>query len=41
MTTGKTGIIIMHSQTNDYYILVAGTEFGNGGDDFNWIDKWS
>jgi hypothetical protein len=40
-STNRKGIIIIHSKTNDYFVLGAGTDFGNGGNDFNWIDKWS
>jgi hypothetical protein len=36
----KKGFIIIHQNTNDYFIIGAGTKFGNGGDDFTWMDIW-
>lgn len=36
----KKGFIILHQNTNDYFIIGAGRDFGNGGDDFKWIDIW-
>jgi len=36
----KKGFIIIHQDTNDYFVIGAGKDFGNGGDDFNWMDIW-
>ena len=38
--TTKRGIIICHGTTKMFYILGAGKTFGNGGDDFVWLDIW-
>jgi len=40
-TTRKVGIAILESRKNQFKILGAGKSFGNGGDDFNWMDVWS
>jgi len=37
-TTGKVGIAILESGKNQFKILGAGKSFGNGGDDFSWMD---
>ncbi|MCI0624146.1 MAG: hypothetical protein L0387_21270 [Acidobacteria bacterium] len=36
----KTGIAIVHAGAKSAIILGAGRKFGNGGDDFNWMDAW-
>ena len=38
--TAKRGIIICHGSTKRFFILGAGKTFGNGGDDFRWMDIW-
>jgi len=38
-TTHK-GIIIIHGHGNGYQIIGAGTKFGNGSDDYFWMDVW-
>jgi hypothetical protein len=38
--SGKLGIAIIHSGANSAVILGAGRKFGNGGDDFRWMDAW-
>jgi len=38
--TGKKGIIIIHAGNNQYFILGAGSSFGNGSDDFKWARGW-
>ena len=38
--TKKKGVLIFHGKSNNYFILGAGKEFGNGSDNFNWADKW-
>ena len=39
-TTGKTGIAISNSHTAKVFVVGAGTNLGNGGDNFDWIDVW-
>lgn len=36
----KLGIGIVHSGSASVSILGAGHDFGNGGDDFSWMDAW-
>ena len=38
--TGKIGILVLH-RAGKPVLLGAGRPFGNGGDDFAWIDQWS
>ena len=38
--TGKIGILVLH-RVGKPTLLGAGRSFGNGGDDFAWIDQWS
>jgi hypothetical protein len=38
--TKKTGILLIHGGSNQYFVLGAGTKFGNGGDDFKWARGW-
>ena len=40
-TTGKVGIAILEGGKNQFKVLGSGKSFGNGGDDFNWMDVWS
>jgi hypothetical protein len=40
-SSNKVGIIVFHFNSNDYFIIGAGTHFGNGGDDFGWITNWA
>lgn len=35
----KKGLLIIH-KNKGYYILGAGNEFGKGGDNFTWANKW-
>ncbi|MBJ6118078.1 hypothetical protein JAO76_07745 [Pontibacter sp. BT310] len=37
----KKGIRIKHGNTNEEYIIGAGNDFGNGGDDFDWVKNWN
>jgi hypothetical protein len=39
-TTGKSGIAIVHGGSTAVRVLGAGRAFGNGGDDFYWLDAW-
>ena len=37
--SNKEGLLIIH-KNGRYYVFGAGNEFGNGGDDFKWANKW-
>jgi len=39
-SSGKLGIAIVHTGENQVRIMGAGRRFGNGGDDFAWVDAW-
>jgi len=39
-SSGKRGILVVHRPGLASYVLGAGTEIGNGGDDFGWLDIW-
>jgi hypothetical protein len=39
-SSGKIGIAVILSGTRTVKILGAGIPFGNGGDDFSWMDAW-
>lgn len=39
--SGKIGIAVCHSSTNRILLIGAGTQVGNGGDNFDWMDIWS
>jgi len=38
--TNKIGIALFHSGTGKIFIFGAGKSFGNGGDNFTWMDHW-
>ncbi|HSF22632.1 MAG TPA: hypothetical protein VLE20_00265 [Blastocatellia bacterium] len=40
-SSGKIGVAVCHSSTNKVLFIGAGTEVGNGGDNFDWMDTWS
>jgi hypothetical protein len=40
-TTKKKGLLLIHGKTNDHFVFGAGTNFGNGSDNFDWADKWA
>jgi hypothetical protein len=40
-TTTKVGIAIVEGGEREIKIVGAGKSFGNGGDDFSWMDVWS
>jgi hypothetical protein len=40
-TTAKVGIAIVKGGEGKIKIVGAGKSFGNGGDDFSWMDAWS
>ena len=39
--TAKIGIAIVEGGERKIKIIGAGKSFGNGGDDFSWMDTWS
>lgn len=41
MRSGKSGIAILLRNRGGAIVLGAGFDFGNGGDDFSWMDEWS
>lgn len=38
--TNKKGFVVLHAGREDFFIIGAGNPFGNGGDNFNWMDIW-
>jgi hypothetical protein len=36
----KKGILLIHANTSEYFLFGAGTNFGNGSDDFKWAKGW-
>ena len=38
--THKKGILLVHNNSSEYYVFGAGTNFGEGSDDFAWAGKW-
>jgi hypothetical protein len=40
LDSDKKGILIIHQKVNQHFILGAGINIGNGGDDFKWMDIW-
>ena len=34
------GFVIIHQSSGKYFMIGAGKEFGNGGDNFDWMDIW-
>ena len=39
-SSGKFGIMVIHTANLDYYILGAGKSIGSGGDNFTWLGVW-
>ena len=39
--TGKEGIVFLLSGKSAPIVIGAGRSFGNGGDDFSWMDMWN
>jgi hypothetical protein len=39
--SGADGIAILHAASKQPIVLGAGRSFGNGGDDWSWMDAWS
>ncbi|WP_207492913.1 hypothetical protein [Aridibaculum aurantiacum] len=40
-STSRKGILIIHNSTAEHFVMGAGKDFGNGGKDFSWLDKWA
>ena len=40
-TSHKIGIVILHDSPRAAALFGAGVKFGNGGDDFEWMDHWT
>ena len=38
--SGKSGIALIHRRTGRVYVVGAGRNLPNGGDDFEWMDTW-
>ena len=38
--TDKKGILIIHGETFESYLLGAGRQFGSGKDNFSWLKVW-
>ena len=38
--TGKKGILVVHGNTREYFVMGAGTPFGENDDDYRWADVW-
>lgn len=38
--TKKQGILILHGNSNAFFVLGAGTPFSKGGANFRWLDTW-
>lgn len=38
--SGKLGVLVVHRPGLASFVLGAGTEMGNGGDDYEWLDVW-
>jgi hypothetical protein len=38
--TGKAGVLLIHGPAGPGIVLGAGKTFGNGGDNFSWMDAW-
>jgi hypothetical protein len=36
----KKGILIVHGKSGKTFLLGAGKSFGNGGDNWNWLEVW-
>ena len=39
-TSRKRGIVFLHSNDLNYYVIGAGKDFGDLGDNFDWLKKW-
>jgi len=39
-TSRKRGIVFLHSNDLNYYVIGAGKSFGDLGDDFSWLKRW-
>jgi hypothetical protein len=39
-SSGKSGVAILQGKSNRMAVIGAGQAFGNGGDNFSWMDAW-
>ncbi|MEA3285793.1 MAG: hypothetical protein U9Q77_00260 [Candidatus Marinimicrobia bacterium] len=39
-TSRKRGIVFLHNNDLNYYVIGAGKQFGTLGNDFSWLKKW-
>jgi hypothetical protein len=39
--TKRKGVLLVHGKTSEHFLFGAGTNFGNGGKDFKWADRWT
>ena len=39
-TSRKRGIVFLHNNDLNYYVIGAGKKFSDLGDDFSWLKKW-
>ncbi|MFN8432352.1 MAG: hypothetical protein U0V04_20405 [Spirosomataceae bacterium] len=39
--TKRKGILLVHGNTSEHFVFGAGKDFGFGGKDFRWADKWA
>ena len=39
-TSRKRGVVFLHNNDLNYYVIGAGKNFGDLGDDFSWLKKW-
>ena len=37
----KKGVLLIAGKSPSYFVVGAGTNFGNGSDDFSWAGQWS
>jgi hypothetical protein len=40
ISSGKKGFVVIHQGLGKHYVMGAGTDIGNVGDDFSWVDTW-
>jgi hypothetical protein len=38
--TGKKGLLVLHGNSDAYFVFGAGTRFGEDDDDYQWADLW-
>ena len=40
-STKKVGVVVLHRGARPPFVMGAGVDFGNGGDNFDWMDIWT